>query len=537
MTSVRPLTPVQLEGTPSLETPRRADLLTTPSDDARAQSPRIDGSPVVDRTLAPSRLRTLLVGIDVLGAVAAWTAAVVLLHPADASEAGLARRLGVASALVVVTIALVAREHLYLSRVCQVRAHELRGLVRVGTMGALAALVIGEAVGVALHPKTALFGGICVVVALAVLRGGYRAWIRARRAHGHCTRDIVVVGTNEEALELVGLFTQQPEIGYRVEGVFGDEAEWGAQGTSVAWLGPTDAAPSALRRSGAGAVVVTGGLPSAVLNQLVHDLVDQHTHVLMSSGIRNVGLGRLRALPLCHEPFFYVEDHSPSRRQTVAKRAFDLVTAGVLFVLTLPVVLCAAVAIKLCDRGPVLFRQQRVGLGGRSFEVLKLRTMVPDASEQLGALTLRNERRDGPLFKVTDDPRVTRVGRFLRASSIDELPQLVNVLRGEMSLVGPRPALPAEVAAFDRELLARLNVRPGITGLWQLEARDNPSFHVYRRLDLFYVENWSIVLDAAIVWSTAVSIVGRLVTAIGVLLSRRRGIVRRSARARTDPVA
>jgi lipopolysaccharide/colanic/teichoic acid biosynthesis glycosyltransferase len=169
--------------------------------------------------------------------------------------------------------------------------------------------------------------------------------------------------------------------------------------------------------------------------------------------------------------------------------------------------------------------------------MLKLRTMVPDASEQLRTVIGRNERRDGPLFKVTDDPRVTRAGRFLRGTSIDELPQLVNVLRGEMSLVGPRPALAAEVAAFDHELLARLNVRPGVTGLWQMEARDNPSFHVYRRLDLYYVENWSISLDAAILWGTAVSIVGRLLTTIGALLPRRRRLVRHSGATRTEPAS
>jgi lipopolysaccharide/colanic/teichoic acid biosynthesis glycosyltransferase len=159
--------------------------------------------------------------------------------------------------------------------------------------------------------------------------------------------------------------------------------------------------------------------------------------------------------------------------------------------------------------------------------------MVADAAEQLGTIAGSNERRDGPLFKVTDDPRVTRAGRFLRATSIDELPQLVNVLRGEMSLVGPRPALPTEVAAFDDELLARLNVRPGITGLWQVEGRDNPSFHVYRRLDLYYVENWSISLDAAILWTTATSIMGRLLGTIGALVPR--SIQRRSGATRRTP--
>jgi lipopolysaccharide/colanic/teichoic acid biosynthesis glycosyltransferase len=171
----------------------------------------------------------------------------------------------------------------------------------------------------------------------------------------------------------------------------------------------------------------------------------------------------------------------------------------------------AALAIKLSDRGPVVFRQQRVGRDGRPFRILKLRTMSPDAEERLDDLVGRNERTGGPLFKVTDDPRRTRVGRVLERLSIDELPQLWNVLRGEMSLVGPRPALPSEVEHFDADLLIRLSVPPGVTGLWQVEARDNPSFYAYRRLDMFYVENWSVLLDFSILLGTARVLLVRLV--------------------------
>jgi exopolysaccharide biosynthesis polyprenyl glycosylphosphotransferase len=536
MTSPRRATGTRLDERNVLDAPLRGDFVF-PSDDPPAITPTpqlIDASPSAGSAAVSGNLRALLVAIDVAGAVVAWTAALVLLHPSETpGEEAFGTRMGIALALVVVTVALIAREHLYLSRVCQVRAHEIGGLVRVGVVCAAAALVVGETLNVALHPGTAFAGGLCVVVVLAVLRGGYRTWLRACRGRGQCTRDIVVVGTNEEALDLSRLFIEQPEIGYRVVGAFGSEEEWRAHATPVPWLGPTDAAAGALRRSGSGAVVVASGLSSGALNRAVHELVGQHTHVFVSTGIRNVGHDRLRAVPLCHEPFFYVEEHSPTRLQAAAKRTFDLVTASALLVLALPVLVCAAAAIKLGDRGPVLFRQQRVGLGGARFEMLKLRTMVADASEQLSAIAGSNERRDGPLFKVTDDPRVTRAGRFLRATSIDELPQLVNVLRGEMSLVGPRPALPAEVAAFDDELLARLNVRPGITGLWQVEGRDNPSFHVYRRLDLYYVENWSISLDAAILWTTATSIMGRLFATIAALVPRK--LQRRAGPTRTTP--
>ncbi len=211
---------------------------------------------------------------------------------------------------------------------------------------------------------------------------------------------------------------------------------------------------------------------------------------------------------------FYVESPRRSRSQMVAKRAMDLVFSCVGLVLSSPVLAFAAIAIKLDDRGPVFYRQERVGRAGRHFEVLKLRTMVPNASAQLDRLVSRNQRT-GPLFKLADDPRVTRVGRFLRASSIDELPQLLNVFRGDMSIVGPRPALPAEVEQFDPELRERVSVPPGITGLWQVEARDNPSFQAYRRLDLFYVDNWSLMLDLAIVISTM-----RVVTRRGIRAAR-----------------
>ena len=158
----------------------------------------------------------------------------------------------------------------------------------------------------------------------------------------------------------------------------------------------------------------------------------------------------------------------------------------------------------------MLFRQRRVGRDGVEFQMLKFRSMCTDAEERLAALKLAGNDRTGPLFKLDGvDPRVTRIGRFLRASSLDELPQLLNVMRGDMSLVGPRPALASEVAEFPADLNARHRVRPGITGLWQVEARDNPSFEAYRRLDLFYVENWSLALDLVILLGTVEQVVAR----------------------------
>ena len=187
--------------------------------------------------------------------------------------------------------------------------------------------------------------------------------------------------------------------------------------------------------------------------------------------------------------------------------------ATTILVLSAPLVAVCALAIKLADGGPVLFRQTRIGQDGRAFTVLKFRTMVIDAEARLAALGAHNQR-NGPLFKLATDPRVTRVGGFLRATSLDELPQLFNVLAGSMSMVGPRPALPSEVAAFDPDLLSRHRVPPGITGLWQLEARDNASFYAYRHLDLFYVENWSCALDLAILAGTVPALAARSIRSI-----------------------
>jgi lipopolysaccharide/colanic/teichoic acid biosynthesis glycosyltransferase len=200
--------------------------------------------------------------------------------------------------------------------------------------------------------------------------------------------------------------------------------------------------------------------------------------------------------------------------QVMVKRVFDFVIATVMLIVAAPLFLVIAIAVRLQDRGPVFFVQKRVGRGGSTFGVLKFRTMRVDAEAQLAKLHAANER-SGPLFKMERDPRVTRVGRLLRETSLDELPQLINVLRGEMSLVGPRPALPSEVANFGADLRQREQVPPGITGLWQVEARDNPSFEAYRRLDLFYVENWSITLDLLIMLGTVEHLVMRLVTSFG----------------------
>jgi lipopolysaccharide/colanic/teichoic acid biosynthesis glycosyltransferase len=183
------------------------------------------------------------------------------------------------------------------------------------------------------------------------------------------------------------------------------------------------------------------------------------------------------------------------------KRAFDIVAAGLLVVALAPVLLLCAVAVRLSGPGPVLFRQQRVGRDGQVFSIWKFRSMTVDAEDRLATLRSLNES-DGPLFKLRHDPRVTGVGRWLRAWSLDELPQLLNVLRGEMSLVGPRPLPSYEVDLDDPWARGRLRVRPGVTGPWQVSGRHRLSFAEMVRHDLFYVENWSLTMDLRLILRT-----------------------------------
>ncbi|MDQ0743122.1 exopolysaccharide biosynthesis polyprenyl glycosylphosphotransferase [Clavibacter sp. B3I6] len=209
-------------------------------------------------------------------------------------------------------------------------------------------------------------------------------------------------------------------------------------------------------------------------------------------------------------PLIHVETPRYEGTKLFAKRAFDIVASSLLLLVASPVLLAISMTIRLSTPGPVLFRQERVGINGRPFQMLKFRTMVTDAEALL--LALQDQNRDAGnsvLFKMKDDPRVTPVGRFLRRYSLDELMQLVNVLNGSMSLVGPRPPLAREVETYETKVHRRFLVKPGITGLWQVSGRSNLSWEDSVRLDLYYVENWSIVGDLVILWKTARAVVAR----------------------------
>ena len=406
----------------------------------------------------------------------------------------------------------IAAQHLYLARVSAVRAVEVVRLFRAAIVSGVVAYLVAGEVNLAITVASAVVGTLITFVLLACVRSLYDGWLKAARAAGRFGRPVVIVGSNEEGFELYRLLDNHPEAGFRVVGVLGAQDQVQAWRGRIPWLGRVEDATEMVRASGAnGVVVAASALSPGQLNRMTRELLDEGVHVHLSSGLRGISSRRVRTLPLANEPLFYLEPIELKRWQFAVKRMLDIALSSIALFFLSPVLIAAAIAIKLDDHGPVFFRQERVGRNGRRFRVFKLRTMHTDAEALLPELLERNERTEGPLFKLSSDPRRTRVGRLLEATSIDELPQLFNVLRGEMSVVGPRPALPSEVEQFDDELLVRLSVPPGVTGLWQVEARDNPSFHAYKRLDLFYVENWSVTLDTAIVLATCKALIFRLI--------------------------
>jgi exopolysaccharide biosynthesis polyprenyl glycosylphosphotransferase len=253
------------------------------------------------------------------------------------------------------------------------------------------------------------------------------------------------------------------------------------------------------------AIAVAGdhGLDRDFLRSLAWSLEGTEIELMVAPTVMVCVGPRIHIRPVAGLPLLHIEKPELRGGRRLLKIVVDRVLAALILLALLPLLLSVAVLVRATSAGPALFRQRRVGRDGRLFTLLKFRTMYVDAEarrEQLAELDVHHG--DGPLFKVRHDPRVTRVGRFLRRYSIDELPQLVNVLRGDMSLVGPRPPLPAEVETYVGPTGRRMLVSPGLTGLWQISGRADLEWHESVRLDLYYVENWSLALDALILWKT-----------------------------------
>jgi exopolysaccharide biosynthesis polyprenyl glycosylphosphotransferase len=321
------------------------------------------------------------------------------------------------------------------------------------------------------------------------------------RARGECLRRVIVVGHELAVVGLAHQLNRERYHGLEIVGCCLPPRHDGAVGMPV--YGTFDDVAEAVEAARADTVIVLScpELDGHILRRLGWRLEREDIDMIVANSLIDVAGSRTTVRPVDGLPMLHVEHARLSGAARAFKSVFDRVGAGLGLIVLAPVLFAIAAAVKCDSKGPVVFRQNRVGKGGREFSIFKFRTMYTDAESRLDALRHLNEN-DGVLFKIRDDPRITRVGRLMRRLSLDELPQLINVVLGDMSLVGPRPPLPEEVAAYPADMRRRLAVRPGITGLWQVSGRSDLSWAEAVRLDLRYVENWSFSLDCVILLRT-----------------------------------
>jgi exopolysaccharide biosynthesis polyprenyl glycosylphosphotransferase len=337
-------------------------------------------------------------------------------------------------------------------------------------------------------------------------RYAQRKRLHRRRARGQCMSTVLAVGPESAVADLVRELRRGTYHGLAVVAACLGGVSTGKDVAGIPVFGGlgVDDVVSAVRRSGADTVAVLSSseLDAVTLRQIAWGLEKTGTGLYVAPALLDVAGPRTTIRPTAGLTLLHVDHPELSGPRQVIKGLFDRVMAGIALVVLSPVFLALSVAIRASDKGPALFAQTRVGKNGRPFTMYKFRTMVVDAEQRLAELRERNES-DGLLFKMRHDPRITTVGAQLRKWSLDELPQLINVFRGEMSLVGPRPPLPSEVALYSNDVRRRLAVKPGMTGMWQVYGRSNLSWEDSVRLDLRYVENWSFALDLQILWKTA----------------------------------
>jgi exopolysaccharide biosynthesis polyprenyl glycosylphosphotransferase len=348
------------------------------------------------------------------------------------------------------------------------------------------------------------------VLYMLLLRYLARRALVIARGRGRARNRLLLVGTLSEAIEVYTAVTRAPGSGLMPIGIKLMEGYADPRATQApvpVYAGRE--VMSLVRELGADTIAVCGSASSAPgeLRRLAWQLEGTGIDLVVAPQLTDIAGPRVHIRPVEGLPLLYVEEPTLAGLAWLFKNTMDRVVAALLLLFASPVLLAVAFLIKVSSPGPVFFRQSRVGREGKVFRVWKFRTMYSDAEDRLAQLVEHNET-DGLLFKIKNDPRITGVGRFLRASSIDELPQLINVLRGEMSLVGPRP-LPADDGDFLGDVRRRLLVRPGMTGLWQVSGRSELSWDDAVRLDLYYVDNWSLAFDLMILWRTVGVVIAR----------------------------
>jgi exopolysaccharide biosynthesis polyprenyl glycosylphosphotransferase len=493
---------------PSPEEERVAERTVLRSDDGRRPGPAallLSGAPSprggTDRLYGRLALGVALT--DGAGLALAMVAARLLRF-----GPGLPRSfLGSALALSVAWVGLFAAFRLYhLSSLAP--AEEFRRVIEAISLGIGARIAV---LGLLDRRAPGAWVGYTLAFSLALVLAGRLAWHKYMghlRSAGRLRYRALILGANEEADRIAEALSPKASGFLPVGLVRAGGEEWPRHRVPV--LGELSELPRVLSECGIESVfIASSAVGPELMKRLIRQLRRHRVDVRVSANMTEILASRLTVHPVGSLLALSMQPVRLAGAKAAAKRGFDLVVGVALLALTSPLLVLAAVAVKATSRGPVLFRQRRVGRDQRLFTIYKFRTMVKDAEAMLPGLQEHNEAT-GLLFKMRRDPRITPVGRVLRRLSIDELPQLVNVIKGDMSVVGPRPPLPKEVAAYEDWHMDRLEVRPGITGLWQVgRSREDWSFDDCVRLDLFYIENWSITYDLFILAKTVPAVFGR----------------------------
>lgn len=348
------------------------------------------------------------------------------------------------------------------------------------------------------------FGASSFVLLLA-WRGAARLAVWFARERGYNLRRSIVIGSNDRARQLLEVMQSSRRHGHAAVGFIEDDGDRADQlaALGVPWLGRTEELAGILARDAVDEVYVCLPIRSSYEKVMtIVEMCERHSVVVhMAADLFPLRIATNRLMYVEDIPLLSLSAVPEQQARLALKRALDLLVSSVLLVVLAPLYLAIALGIKLGSRGPVLFSQERVGQNQRRFDMYKFRSMVADAEALRGELESQNEA-DGPVFKIREDPRITRIGRFLRRSSLDELPQLLNVFVGHMSLVGPRPPLASEVAQYSWNQRRRLSVKPGMTGLWQVSGRSDVSFEQWVEMDLAYIDSWSLVQDFLILLQT-----------------------------------
>lgn len=367
--------------------------------------------------------------------------------------------------------------------------------------GALAiAFVVFQWQGIRAQLYVALPAGL---VALVLVRWLWRRWLVRQRAIGQYASRTIVVGTGADIDYVIGTLGAGGTLGYRIVGAVAlDDDTYRAPDAGIATISGTSWVAQATMLEADTVIVASQPTDDPdYIKQLAWQVEGMAAELVLSSRIADVAGPRMSLRPVEGLPLIHVKIPTFEGGDYVFKRALDIAASFFALLAFAPFAAVIAIAIKLDSPGPVFFQQKRIGRDGREFSMLKFRSMRTDAEAQLATLAAANEG-SGLLFKMKDDPRVTRIGRILRKYSLDEVPQFWNALIGDMSVVGPRPPLPSEVMAYDGTVFRRLYIKPGITGPWQVGGRSDLSWEESVRLDLRYVENWSVLDDLMIMWKT-----------------------------------